>query len=443
MDDIGIIDKFTDTFVRYIDTGFGLLEGEVAFLTSIIVGIDIVLAGLFWAWDKNRDVIAGLIKKVLYVGFFALVINNFPLLTAIIFESFAGLGLEAVRSTSLQPDDLMRPGFVAASGFKAAHPLLEEVQNTVGFSNFFAPLALVNAIVLILAWVLVILSFFVISIQLFVAIIEFKLTTLCGYILVPFALWNKSAFLAERVLGAIIAAGIKLMVLAVIIGIGTTLFADFTSAFEGEDVELEGAMVLVLAALSLFGLSIFGPGIAAGLISGAPQLGAGAAIGTVGGLAAGAVAGASVGAAGLRALGSATGAAVKSASRVAGGAAMAYGLGQATSGATGAAGVASGLGGVARATAQAAGQRVKKGAEGARASYHQGQRAAWGATGGASSVARPAGSESGGPDDVPAWARRLQREQNLRSAAQVTSQTIREGDRPGAAANPSLKDEDD
>ena len=44
-------------------------------------------------------------------------------------------------------------------------------------------------------------------------------------------------------------------------------------------------MALVLAALSLLGLGIFGPGIANGLVSGGPQLGAGAAVGT--GLAAG------------------------------------------------------------------------------------------------------------------------------------------------------------
>src|SRR5260370_27507697 len=44
-------------------------------------------------------------------------------------------------------------------------------------------------------------------------------------------------------------------------------------------------MALVLGALSLLGLGIFGPGIANGIVSGGPQLGAGAAVGT--GLAAG------------------------------------------------------------------------------------------------------------------------------------------------------------
>ncbi|MGE0517198.1 MAG: P-type conjugative transfer protein TrbL, partial [Hyphomicrobiaceae bacterium] len=44
MDDLAIIDQFTATFSRYIDSGFGLLAGDVAFLTSILVAIDITLA---------------------------------------------------------------------------------------------------------------------------------------------------------------------------------------------------------------------------------------------------------------------------------------------------------------------------------------------------------------------------------------------------------------
>ena len=109
MDDINVIDRFMDTFVRYIESGFGLLEGEMAFLTTVIVAIDITLAGLFWALSEDHNVIGRLIRKVLYVGAFALILNNFGLLAGIIFESFAGLGLEASAS-NLDPADLLRPG---------------------------------------------------------------------------------------------------------------------------------------------------------------------------------------------------------------------------------------------------------------------------------------------------------------------------------------------
>lgn len=134
-------------------------------------------------------------------------------------------------------------------------------------------------------------AFFILAVQIFVTLIEFKLTTLAGFVLIPFALFNKTAFLAEKVLGNIVGSGVKILVLAVIVGIGSGLFSEFTTGFSGTPT-ITDALALVLGALSLMGLSIFGPGIATGLVSGAPQLGAGAAVGT--GLAA-----AGIGAAGI------------------------------------------------------------------------------------------------------------------------------------------------
>ncbi|WP_199288538.1 type IV secretion system protein, partial [Hyphomonas sp. GM-8P] len=116
-------------------------------------------------------------------------------------------------------------------------------------------------------------------------------TTLAGFVLIPFALWNKTSFLAEKVLGNVIASGIKLMVLAIIVGIGSTIFSSITSTFQPDEVTLEQAASVILGSLSLLALGLFGPGIATGLVSGAPQLGAGAAIGTAAGVAAGTVAG--------------------------------------------------------------------------------------------------------------------------------------------------------
>ena len=97
--------------------------------------------------------------------------------------------------------------------------------------------------------------------------------------LVPFGLFGRTAFLAEKVLGNVVSSGVKVLVLAVIVGIGSTIFGQFTSGFNNPPT-IDDALTLILAALSLLGLSIFGPGIANGLIAGGPQLGAGAAVGT-------------------------------------------------------------------------------------------------------------------------------------------------------------------
>ena len=91
----GVIDRFLEVFTRYIDTGFGLLNGEVAFLATTLAAIDITLAAIFWSWASDEDIIARLAKKTLFVGVFAWLIGNWNNLARIVFESFAGLGLKA------------------------------------------------------------------------------------------------------------------------------------------------------------------------------------------------------------------------------------------------------------------------------------------------------------------------------------------------------------
>jgi type IV secretion system protein TrbL len=91
----GVIDHFLEVFTRYIDSGFGLLGGEVAFIATTLIVIDVTLAALFWSWGADDDIIARLVKKTLFVGVFAYIIGNWNNLARIVFESFAGLGLKA------------------------------------------------------------------------------------------------------------------------------------------------------------------------------------------------------------------------------------------------------------------------------------------------------------------------------------------------------------
>ena len=273
----GVIDNFLGVFTSYIDSGFGLLGGEVAFIATTLIVIDVTLAALFWSWGADDDIIARLVKKTLFVGVFAYIIGNWNNLARIVFESFAGLGLMA-SGTGFSAADLMRPGRVAQTGLDAARPLLESISDLMGWVAFFENF--IQIACLLFAWALVLLAFFILAIQLFITLIEFKLTTLAGFVLIPFGLFGKTAFMAERVLGNVISSGIKVLVLAVIIGIGSTLFSQFTAGFGGVTPTIDEAMAVVLAALSLLGLGIFGPGIANGLVSGGPQLGAGAAVGT-------------------------------------------------------------------------------------------------------------------------------------------------------------------
>src|SRR5580693_3069365 len=272
----GVIDGFLATFTQYIDSGFGLVQGDVRWLASVLIAIDITLAGLFWAMAADEDVIARLVKKTLYIGVFAFIIGNYNNLAQIIYKSFAGLGIKAGGGT-LSSTQLLQPGRVAQVGIDAGQPILTSISGLMGFASFFDNF--IQIAILLIAWLIVVISFFVMAIQLFVSLIEFKLTTLAGFVLVPFGLFGRTAFLAEKVLGNVVSSGVKILVLAVIIGIGSTIFGQFTNGFNNPPT-ISDALTLILAALTLLGLSIFGPGIANGLIAGGPQFGAGAAVGT-------------------------------------------------------------------------------------------------------------------------------------------------------------------
>ncbi|MBA4042391.1 MAG: P-type conjugative transfer protein TrbL [Sphingobium sp.] len=424
MNDTGVIDQFLTVFTQYIDSGFGLLGGEVGFLSTTLIVIDVTIAALFWAWGTDEDVLQRLIKKTLYIGTFAFIIGNFSNLAGIMLQSFAGLGLQASGS-GMAIGDFMRPGVVAATGLDAGQPLLDATADLVGpvglFTNF------VQILILLISWLIVVIAFFVLAIQVFVTIIEFKLVTLAGFVLLPFAFFGRTAFMAERVLGHIISSGIKVLVLAVITGIGTTLFTQFINAGLGVEPDIQQVMAIALAALTLLGLGIFGPSIANGIVSGGPQLGAGAAAGTAiaaGATIAGGIAGAKLaaGATGSAMAGAATGGA-----RAAGGASGAYAAGAA--GKTGRAAAASGLANVAKSAASSAASPLRRAADSLKANY---------AAGKAGTPANAAAT--GAADGPPAWATAMKRRQAMTQGANMASHTLKGGDSHGGGSGPDISD---
>jgi type IV secretion system protein TrbL len=211
------------------------------------------------------------------------------------------------------------------------------------------------------------------------------------------------------VLGNVISSGVKVMVLAVIVGIGSTLFSQFTAGSGGAQIGIEDAMALVLAALALLGLGIFGPGIANGIVSGGPQLGAGAAVGT----------GVAVGGIALAGAGLAAG----SAGALAGAARGTAALAGSASGAL----RASGLSGGADAGAPAMTSPLRR----AVASGGSSSASTGGAVAGEANAAQPAASS---------WSRRMKHLQTMRHGASAATNAIRSTDQNGGGATIDLSE---
>src|SRR5690606_41287717 len=105
MNDVGVIDRFLEVFSLYIDSGFGLLGPEVAFLSAALVVSDMTLAGLLWA-TAGDDVIGELPGETVYVGAFACIIGHFNWRADVMFVSVAGLGRLAAGCAPTRDDSL-------------------------------------------------------------------------------------------------------------------------------------------------------------------------------------------------------------------------------------------------------------------------------------------------------------------------------------------------
>jgi type IV secretion system protein TrbL len=429
--DTNVVDRFLDIFSRYIDSGFGLISGDVAFLVAVLIGIDCTLAALTWALGED-DVIQALAKKVLYVGVFAFFLNNWNRLAGLVFNSFAALGLKATGS-GLSYADFLRPGRLAHAGVEGANVLLAQIQRLSGFPDVFWNLS--EILVMGLSWIVTLIAFFILAILLFLAVIEFKLTTLKGFILAPFALWRGTAFIAEPVLGQVVTSGVRILVYAVITGIGTQLFGQILPTDPATELNLQDALTILLASMTIAGLAVSANRIASGIVSGAPQLGLGAAAAPAG-IVAGTVLLAGTGAA-MAASAAASG--VGAAASLAGGARTAYVLGSAAEGGS----VAGGLGGMARAAGGAATSGLRGAAEQTASSlrerYAVGARSAWTATGGEATSGMMAESPVAADSAAPVWAQRLRRQ----GATRATEQAVRDGEGGSPGMRPKLRGDEE
>ncbi len=281
--DPAALDDFLTKFRGQVDAGFGLIQGDVSATLASLVVISIVMTALLWAIDENQNVLASLVRKVLLVGFFVFLVAQWPSLTKTVVNGFAALGLKAGGGAMTLTDFTTSPSKVVLSGIEVVKALMLYVKQIApGPIEFFAHIDVV--IMALIAAIGILIAFVILAIEIVVTIIEFHIVTLIAFVTVPFGVLTQTSFMSERAIGYVVSVGIKLMALAIVVSLGTTIFDSYTVSAApdiNEDVGLLlGAVVMVMLALKI-------PAIAGALISGGPQLNAGSAVMGAAGLAAG------------------------------------------------------------------------------------------------------------------------------------------------------------
>ena len=281
--DPNALDDFLSKFRGQVDSGFGLIQGDVTATLASLVVISIVVTAILWAIDENQNVLASLVRKTLLVGFFVFLIAQWPTLTKTVVNGFAALGLKAGGGAMSLADFTTSPSKVVMAGVEVVKALMLYVKQIApGPVEFFAHIDVI--FMALVAALGILISFVILAIEIVVTIIEFHIVTLIAFVTVPFGVLTQTSFMSERAIGYVVSVGIKLMALAIIVSLGMSVFDTYTVSATpdiNEDVGLlVGAVVMVMLALKV-------PSIAGALISGGPQLNAGSAVMGAAGVAAG------------------------------------------------------------------------------------------------------------------------------------------------------------
>ena len=269
-------------YLQTINSAFGLIQGHVVWLLNFLIIMNIVLSAMLWALSEDQ-IMVKLARKIVYIGFFVWLVQNWQSLTDTVAQSFMYLGFEA-GGIGFPQVYLLNPGNIAYRGFTASSPIMTEIGNLcgpIGFFKNFPQIALLTlAVLAILA------AFFIVAIQAVVTILSFKLGSLAAFVLIPFGVLSKTAFIAERPLGWVVSSGVRLMVLTLVAGIGDLAFGHLQ--LNPQSITIRSALDIALGAIVLMVLAITATRLAGDLVSGGPSLGAANMVGAAGG--AGAVA---------------------------------------------------------------------------------------------------------------------------------------------------------
>lgn len=349
--DSGVLTFILNSFLTVFSGGLAGVDPDARRVLFLLASIELTVAGLWWAM-KGEDVIVGLVQKIMLIGVFAFFVLNWPTFISAVVNGFVHTGLAAGTAGGGGAFPSMTdPSAIVDIGFNVIDPLSTKVATLSWYE--LGDLAMYG-----LAMILILLSFFVLAIQVTVTYLEFYIVAVLALILVPFGINRWTAFLSEKAFGSIVGFGVKLMVLSFIMSAATPVMRAINLP---TDPTLKQAYCVFLAAAFLAFLAWHAPGVAAGMMSGGPSLSTSVAARTaMFGALAGLGAARGIGNAALGA-GQAGQAATLAAARGAGGTVAAGQMGAATSAMAGAGPVGQAFG-AGQAVASAAGSTMKSAA---------------------------------------------------------------------------------
>lgn len=251
--DPGVLTLVQTTFLQHISATFSITASYALRLLYIFATLEVVIFGLVWA--LAQDVNWGrLFFKVIKIGLIFFIIENFPWILNSIVSSFAalsGITLSGVKVAQF----IFNPALIWQYGYDAGLHLLQASTISNNFGMVLIQVILGFSMLLV---------FGLIGIQIVLQVIIFYLVSFTGLILLPFGTFSASYKMFDKSVQAVLKAGVRLMVLVIIIGVGVAIWNTFNLAdLSAGQIKISQPLGLFFTALLFLYLSIKAPGIVA------------------------------------------------------------------------------------------------------------------------------------------------------------------------------------
>ena len=316
-------DTIANDYEQATSSWISAMSGAAHTLFWSLAGIDFTWTAITMAL-KGVDFqqwVAGFIRKLLTIGLFAAILDNGQAWTQGLVNFFIGLGSSAggVSTTSLSASGILGSGIdIAGAMFNGASGAASQSsQNStflggaaaaltggLGLLEHFAP-----TIILAIGAFFIVVSFAIVACHFVMAMVEAYVVLGAGYVFLGFGGSRWTVPYLEKYIGLLIAAGVRIMVIELLIGLAQQLsqqwiaqaqsIASVPDLLDGGTVN--GAYVGIQNEFALVGsILIFGilcwtvPQIASNVIGGSLSMSGGDMIGTSAAIGGSAVAGAAI-----------------------------------------------------------------------------------------------------------------------------------------------------
>jgi type IV secretion system protein TrbL len=249
-------------FITALSGAYGRLASDANSLLSILVGIEVVLLGL-WSALGGGDNVVGVFKRILHIGAWVWIVKSYPTLSKALVDSLIQAGLKAGGGTG-DVSLLMDPSRLAGYGLDATAPLTQKLAD-LGMTD------LPDLIVFGFGYLAILACFLIMAINVFLAVLEYYVFAALAGIFLPFGLFEPTKFLAEKAIGAVVSAGVKLMVLALVTSVIDPVFSAIH--FQGPQITFNELWSVFLTVCALMFLCWKAPSLASSLLGGSPHLG--------------------------------------------------------------------------------------------------------------------------------------------------------------------------